>query len=159
MAKTNEILVFEIEGQLFGLSSICVREVLRAVALSPIPNSPPTIEGLLNMRGELVAVLDLRCMLQFPTRLMEPEDNLIVFWVEDLVIAIRVDSARDLVALEIKPSTNPEPEANREVHSVIDYVAKSQDGVVHVINPERLLRECGASEIVQTLSSSLAEEV
>ena len=55
-----EILVFEINGQRFGIRAVDVVEVLRAATLTPLPSAPSVIQGLLNLRGHVVPVLNVR---------------------------------------------------------------------------------------------------
>jgi purine-binding chemotaxis protein CheW len=56
----RELLIFEIGASRFGLPSADVREVLRAVTIVPLPGAPPIVEGLINVRGRIVPVLDIR---------------------------------------------------------------------------------------------------
>ena len=66
-----EILVFEINGQRFGIRAVDVVEVLRAATLTPLPTAPSLIEGLLNLRGRVVPVLDVRERLGLPRKEMQ----------------------------------------------------------------------------------------
>jgi len=55
-----QLLVAEIGALRFGLRLSDVREVVRAVAIDPLPGAPDIVEGLINVRGEVVPVLDVR---------------------------------------------------------------------------------------------------
>ena len=74
----DEILVFSVSGRPFALRVIQVREVLRAVALTGTPRTDPPLEGILNLRGLSVGVLDLRTMLSLPPLPLHPDQYLII---------------------------------------------------------------------------------
>ena len=59
----EDLLIFEQSGQQYAVRSVIVREVLRAFSAVPLPNAPPIVEGILNVRGEIIPLLDMRCLL------------------------------------------------------------------------------------------------
>jgi purine-binding chemotaxis protein CheW len=95
----GEILVFEVAGRRFGIPGSEVRELLRAVSIVPLPLPGPAIEGVVNLRGQVVPVLDLRAKFGLPARAVVPSDHMIVAQTENRLVAIRVDRALELVRL------------------------------------------------------------
>lgn len=98
--ESLEVLVFEMGGQRYGLPAGDVRELLRAVALTPVPGAPATVEGAINLRGNAVPVLDLRPRFRLPPKPLEPSDHLIVARTGQTLAALRVDRALDLVRID-----------------------------------------------------------
>jgi purine-binding chemotaxis protein CheW len=94
-----EVLVFEVAGRHYGLPARSVREVVRAVTVVPLPRAPAIVEGVVNLRGRLVPVLDLRARFRLPAKAVEPTDHLVVAWAGSRPAALRVDRAIDLVTL------------------------------------------------------------
>jgi purine-binding chemotaxis protein CheW len=84
----------------FGLPSRLLLEVARAVAVAPLPGSPGIIEGVINVRGALVPVLDIRARFGLPPRPLTPDQHLIIARTGPRLVALRVDRARDLIAVE-----------------------------------------------------------
>jgi purine-binding chemotaxis protein CheW len=95
-----EVLIFELGGQRYGLPAADVQELVRAVALVPLPTAPAVVEGVMNLRGKIVPVLDVRQRFRLPPRALDPADHLIVARTEERLVALRVDRALDLVALD-----------------------------------------------------------
>ena len=62
----REVLLFTLEAQRYALPAADVRELVRAARLTPLPRAPDVVEGLLNLRGELLPVLDLRRRFRLP---------------------------------------------------------------------------------------------
>jgi purine-binding chemotaxis protein CheW len=98
--KVLEILVFEVEGQRFGLSSDSVREVLPMVSVATLPRGPAMVEGVINIRGNVVPVLDTRKHFGLPPRTARHTDHLIVARAGDRVVALRVDRALHLLQVD-----------------------------------------------------------
>src|ERR1700720_4210722 len=95
-----EVLVFEVGGQRYGLPSPDVREIVRAVTLTPLPRTPAIVEGVINLRGTVVPVLDIRARFRLPARAVEHTDHLIVAWAGQRLVALRVDRALELILPE-----------------------------------------------------------
>lgn len=151
-----EILVFEVEGQRFGVRSADVVQVLRAATLSPLPHAPASIEGVLNLRGCLVPVLDTRRLLGLPTNQMQHTDHLIVLIAGGQMVTLRADRATNLMRVE-SDQTEAAP-SDAHVH-VIEFVAKTSAGLVHVLDPQRLLSDQAVRAIVKALAERTATEV
>jgi purine-binding chemotaxis protein CheW len=136
--REREILVFEVDGRRFGLPAAEVRELLRAVAIVPLPLAGPAVEGVVNLRGRVVPVLDLRARLGLPARAVAPSDHLIVAQSEGRLVALRVDRALDLVRLDAGPCAEGEAEGPR--------VARLADGLAPLLDLRALLGGGGALE-------------
>ncbi len=135
----REVLLFTVEGQRYALPSGDVRELVRAARLTPLPRAPDVVEGLLNLRGELLPVLDWRRRFRLPPRPLSPADHFIVARAGARRVVLRVDRAEGLLALEAGVlDTSP-----RELPGV-GYVAgalKLPDGLVLVHDLATFLSE------------------
>jgi purine-binding chemotaxis protein CheW len=95
-----QILVFEVGGQHHGLPAAEVQELLRAVSVVPTPSASAPVEGVINLRGRIVPVLDVRSRFRLPTRPVEHTDHFIVARAGERLVALRVDRVLDLVLLD-----------------------------------------------------------
>lgn len=89
----RDILVFDLGGRHYGLPASTVRELVRAVTIAPLPLAPPAVEGVVNVRGEVVVVLDLRARLGLPGKGVELEDHLVIVRAAGRLVGVRVDRA------------------------------------------------------------------
>jgi hypothetical protein len=64
-ANQLDIVVFEVGGQVYALPALDVHELIRAVAIVPLPRAPAIVEGIINLRGKIVPVLDIRSRFRF----------------------------------------------------------------------------------------------
>lgn len=133
----REILVFELAGHRFGLPGSTVRELLRAVFIHPLPRSPKTVEGVINVRGEVVPVFDLRQALGLPYKPVEPGDHFVVVWAGARLAALRVDRAVELATVEASA-------VEKRAELPAQGVAKFADGLVVLPDVHSLLAEEGS---------------
>lgn len=140
-----EALVFELAAERFALPAADVVEVLRAVAIRALPLAPAICEGIFDLRGELVPVLDLRARFRLPPRALDPSEHLIVAHAGGRKVAVRADRALALQRLE---AVAPERAGNlpRDVGHVAG-VASTDEGLVLIHDLEAFLDEAEALEL------------
>jgi purine-binding chemotaxis protein CheW len=94
------VLVFEVGGDLYGLPTADVREIVRAVAVTPLPGAPRVIEGVVDLRGRLVPVLDVRARFGVPPRALDPSDHFIVASAGARPVILHVDRATHIALVD-----------------------------------------------------------
>ncbi|WP_224362551.1 chemotaxis protein CheW [Hyalangium versicolor] len=135
----REVLLFTLEGQRYALPSTDVRELVRAALLTPLPQAPDVVEGLLNLRGELLPVLDLRRRFRLPPRPLAPSDHLIVAQAGPRRVVLRVDRTEEVLTLE--PGTLDETPATLPGVGYVAGAVKLPEGLVLVHDLKTFLSE------------------
>ncbi|HVQ93277.1 MAG TPA: chemotaxis protein CheW [Mycobacteriales bacterium] len=96
---SRKYATFEVADQLFGVDVAKVQEVLRFSEYTHVPLAPPAVGGLFNLRGQVIAAVDLRVQLGLgPHNLSEPVMNVIVR-LEDEAVSLLVDRIGEVVEL------------------------------------------------------------
>lgn len=98
-AGSFTVLVVEVDGTRCGFFGRDVIEVHRVVYAAPVSGAPDLVEGVINVRGAVVAVIDLRVRLGLRRRPPILSDHLVLVRVETRVMALRVDRAVDLITV------------------------------------------------------------
>ncbi len=93
------MLRFDVAGRRLALPGHLVREVTLAVAISALPSAPPIIEGVINVRGLLVPVLDIRRRFRVPARALTPDQHFLIADAGARVVALRVDRVVDVLEI------------------------------------------------------------
>ena len=106
--EERQILIFQVLNEEFGLDISCVREVLRQQEIYRLPKTPEFIEGVINLRGHIVPLIDLRKRLRY-MQAGEPGKRIIICKVNKLIVGLTVDSLKEIVALPEK-NIKPTPE-------------------------------------------------
>jgi purine-binding chemotaxis protein CheW len=95
------VLVVEVGGHRCGLPVEVVVELHRMVASVPLPEAPAVVDGVIDVHGTVVAVLDPRTRFGLSRRPASPSDHLVLVRVEGRTVALRVDRVLDLVTLPV----------------------------------------------------------
>ena len=151
----QEILVFELENQRYGLPVADVIETIRAVTITPLPQAPSIVEGILNFRGKVVPVLDIRSRFHKKPKVMEIQDHLILARAGTRQVAVRVDRATDLVRVPVC-----DLEEAKKVTPGLEYisgVARLADGMVLIHELGTFLSEEEARKLSESLSANERE--
>ena len=134
---TVQVLSFRLGDQLYGLDVSVVYEVSRMVTITELPDSPPEVLGVVNYRGHIIPVIDLRIRFGLPA----PEGNLhlpiIIAWNARHALGLVVDEVREVMSLE--PKTLMSPDDFGQAAHYIAAVARLDDGLLLVINPADLV--------------------
>jgi purine-binding chemotaxis protein CheW len=98
--STRQLATFTLDGHDFGVSVERVQEVLRHQPRTPVPLASPAVGGLLNLRGQVVATIDLRQRLGLPRRSEDATPMNVVVRVDGEAISLLVDSIGDVVDVD-----------------------------------------------------------
>ncbi|HDQ44065.1 MAG TPA: purine-binding chemotaxis protein CheW [bacterium] len=97
MDNIQNFILFVLDEHDFVIPLESVLRIARAVSVKPLPNAPDIVEGILNVQGEVIPVVNLRKRFDFPPRPIEIEDHFIIAKTARRVIAILVDEVRDII--------------------------------------------------------------
>ena len=141
--KTGRYLTFRLGNESYGIPVLNVREIIRLCPITPVPKMPTHIKGVINLRGTVIAVLDLRAKFQLSQAEYNDRACIIVVQlntaagVKTLMGAI-VDAVEEVVNLN-DGSIEPAPDfgASPE-HQYILGVTTTQDGVKTLLDIEKI---------------------
>lgn len=147
--EATEFLVFEVDAVRYGIVLADVREVVRAVLITPLPDAPAVIEGVIDVRGEIVPVYDLRLRFGRPPRALDPDEHLVMAWTGERRVAMRCDRA-DWIE-RVPHAALHEAEAITRHGRQLTGVAMLPDGLVLVHDPASFLDEAERDSLEHAL--------
>jgi purine-binding chemotaxis protein CheW len=95
-SDTLTIVAFRLAHEHYGIETAAVREVLPLQALTPLPGTPPFVLGIINVRGEILSVLDLKKFFDLPERGLTDLNTVIVLQSEKMTFGILADAIFDV---------------------------------------------------------------
>jgi purine-binding chemotaxis protein CheW len=107
MADGTQLCTFRLDDLLFGVEVEYVREVLRRQPMTRVPLAPPEVEGLINLRGQIVTAVDVRRRLGMPPRAPGSQPLNIVVQVDDTPLSLLVDQVGDVLEVEAAAFERP----------------------------------------------------
>ena len=100
--KINEILQlvsFHIENEEFGIDILKVQEIIRMVDITKVPNSPEFVEGVINLRGKIIPIVDLRVRLGFSKIKQSNRTRVVVLDLQTKTIGFIVDEVNEVLRI------------------------------------------------------------
>jgi len=146
--EERQILVFSVANEELGLDISFVREVLRPQEIFPLPKTPHFIEGVINLRGHIVALIDLRKRLHTKQINDDPNKRIIVCRVNKFIVGLTVNSLKEIITLskeDIKPT--PEVVSMQMETEVISGLAKVGKRIIPILDLERILTKKEVAEL------------
>ncbi|WP_332674049.1 chemotaxis protein CheW [Aromatoleum sp.] len=152
----DTVTVFTVCDRRFGLPPGSVERVLRAVAVTPLPNAPGVVRGVIDLHGEIVPVVDLRLRYGLPTRDIALDDRLLVARTPTRTVAILVEEVAGVVELDRSDVVEVGAIVPGTAH--LRAVARLPDGIVLIqdldaflsFDEERLLDDALAARVAST---------
>lgn len=102
-------VTFRLDNETYGINVMQVQEVLRVTEIAPVPGSPNYVLGIINLRGNVVTVIDTRQRFGLVPREMDDSTRIVIIEVNKQVVGILVDSVAEVVDLrasEIETAPN-----------------------------------------------------
>jgi purine-binding chemotaxis protein CheW len=146
--EERQILVFTLANEELGLDISCVREVLRPQKTYPLPKTPHFIEGVINLRGYIVALIDLRKRLIAEPIEEEPNKRIIVCRINRSIVGLTVNSLREIITLS-KEDIIPTPEAvSMQMEAdIISGIARVGERIIPILDLEHILTKTEFTEL------------
>lgn len=92
-----QLVTFEVANEEFAVDILAVQEINRMMDLTRVPQSPDDVEGVINLRGKIIPVLDLRKRFGFPASKRDEHSRIVVVDVNDRVIGFIVDRVHEVL--------------------------------------------------------------
>lgn len=137
---TVELACFELRGRLYGVDVMQIREIVRAQEVTPLPRAPELIEGVVDLRGAVIPVVDLGRALGGAPVSEGPGTRIAVLEVDDMAIGLRVEAAVDVLSVGSDSLLEPPALAAQAGYDVVRAVVRRSDGPpLLVLSIEHLL--------------------
>jgi purine-binding chemotaxis protein CheW len=140
-SRNSQWVTFSLDGETYGINVMQVQEVLRMPEVAPVPGAPEYVVGIINLRGNVVTVVDTRRRFGLAPREADEATRIVIIEVNRQVIGILVDSVAEVVefdadAIETAPTVGTE-ESSRYIQGV-----HTRDGrLIILVDLNRLLTD------------------
>lgn len=155
IAMTEEVLqlvTFTLEKEEYAVDIMKVQEINRLTEITKVPNSPPHMEGVINLRGKVIPVINLRKRFGLPEREVDNSTRVVIMDLQGITMGLIVDSVSEVLRIPqdvIEPSPLLGSEARTEF---IQGIAKLKDRLVILIDIDRLVEK---AEITAMMNRTL----
>lgn len=133
-APAGQFLTFQLEGEFFGIPISVVREINRVTDVTPVPKTPPFVKGVMNLRGKIIPVIDLRLKFDMQPSEYTRDTCIIVIETPHGQMGNIVDAVKEVVEFD---STEIEPAPQFGISNYKGFVkglGKKEDKVVILVD-------------------------
>ncbi|MCK5818496.1 MAG: chemotaxis protein CheW [Psychromonas sp.] len=140
-------VTFKLENETYGINVMQVQEILRYSDIASVPGSPNYVVGIINLRGNVVTVIDTRSRFGLMPSEITDDSRIVIIESDKQVIGILVDSVAEVVYLK-KSDIEPAPNVGTEQSSqFIQGVTNREEGLLILVDLNKLLNDDEWDEI------------
>jgi purine-binding chemotaxis protein CheW len=141
MEKDLQVVGFRIGNETFGVLIASVREIVRVPEITAVPSAPETVEGVINLRGKIIPVMDLRKRFGHTDVQPDKKNRILVVELESKLVGLIVNAASEVLKIppsDIEPpgSVFPEGESN-----YVTGVGKLKGRLIILLDVSKLLHK------------------
>jgi purine-binding chemotaxis protein CheW len=139
----RQYCTFFVDGHYFGLDVLKVQEVLRYQEMTRVPLAPPTVRGLINLRGQIVTAIDLRRRLEFEDRPPTQLPVNVIVQTDDGPVSLLVDEIGDVLEVSDETFELPPETLRHAARDLIVGVYKLDERLLLILDAERTVYVTG----------------
>ena len=154
----NQLISFEVGNEEYGLDILGVKEVIRIREITRLPKAPSFVKGIINLRGDVIPIIDLRDKFGLENQEYTDMTRVIVVDVDEKLVGMVVDAASQVVRIPADQIEPPPPIAGGLSTEYIRGVGKLDERLVILLNIDRILTQEEKIELVE-MEQSIKESV
>lgn len=136
-----QCVTFRLDEETYGINVMQVQEVLRVTEIAPVPGAPDYVLGIINLRGNVVTVIDTRERLGLGSKDRDESTRIVIIEADKLVVGILVDAVAEVVDLRASEIESPPSVGNDESSKYIQGVASRDGELLILVDLNKLLND------------------
>ena len=130
-----------------------MQEIIRIMPITKVPNSPPAVEGVINLRGRVIPVVDLRKRFGLAVKPHEDDTRIMIIDIDGQTVGIIVDAVNEVVQMPGASIEPPPPTFILEAQ-YIEGIGKMEDRLVILLNIDRVMTSQETIQLKQAVQSN-----
>ncbi|MGE5484119.1 MAG: chemotaxis protein CheW [Ignavibacteriales bacterium] len=139
--EEHQLVVFGIANELYGVDIAAVREIITMQRITKVPRTPDFVEGIINLRGKVIPVIDLRRRFHLGVAEEDKETRIVVVEIQGITIGMVVDRVSEVLRISSDVIEPPSPVIVGIDAEYIKAVAKVGDKLIILLDMERVLNK------------------
>ncbi|MFT4798117.1 MAG: purine-binding chemotaxis protein CheW [Candidatus Azotimanducaceae bacterium] len=134
-------VIFRLDGETYGVNVMQVQEVLRYTEIAPVPGAPEYVLGIINLRGNVVTVIDTRNRFALKEGDITDSTRIVIVETDEHVVGLLVDSVAEVVYLRQSEIENPPNAGHDDSARFIQGVCNKNEELLILVELEKILTE------------------
>ena len=141
MAKDLHLVGFRIGRETFGVPISLVHEIVRVPEITAVPEAPAYVEGVINLRGKIVSIVDLRKRFGEKDIVQNKKNRILVVEVEKKMVGLIVDAASEVLRMSSDDVDNPPNVFEEGELNYVTGVGKLKDRLIILVELHKILQK------------------
>lgn len=138
-SSLRQLVTFTLGGEEYGVDIMKVQEIIRLQSITRVPQMPDFIEGVLNLRGNVIPVIDLRKRFNLNVTEQTPHTRIVVINVSGRTLGVIVDAVSEVMRLSDDQIEPPPPVVSGIGHEYLEGVGKVQGRLIILLDLDKIL--------------------
>lgn len=147
-------VIFQLGDQRYGMNLMCVNGIEQEYRITPVPNAPEGVKGIINLRGAVIPVYSLRERFGMDSRIDNPEKSLLITQSADIILAYEVDGVVGIEEIEPHRINRMPNIASNEETAFMEEVLRIGEDIVIAISVDEVLSGEMKAQINQMLDEN-----
>lgn len=135
----NKFVIFKLGKEYYGLPIKNVVSIEKMIKPTRIPNGPEHVKGVINLRGEVISIIDLRQRLNMEPKEIDNNSRIIIVSWDEIIAGLIVDSSSEVIEIFKDDIDNPPTSSNNENLSYISGIGKVSSRLVILLDVSKIL--------------------
>ncbi len=135
----NKYVTFKLGKEYYGLPIENVISIEKPSKTTRIPNAPDYVIGLINLRGDVIPVVDLRTKLGMEKKQVDKDSRIIIIKEKEMVVGLMVDSSKDVLDIDEENVDKPPTDESNTIIDYISGIGKKDERLIFILNSLKLL--------------------
>lgn len=144
-----QLVTFSIGEEEFGVDILKVQEIIRTMEITKVPRAEAFVEGVINLRGKVIPILDLRRRFKLPSKAHDKHTRIIVIEMNNMIVGFVVDSVSQVLRIPSNTVEPPPPVVAGVDSEYISGVGKLQDSLLILLDLNKLLSSADLESLAQ----------
>jgi purine-binding chemotaxis protein CheW len=143
----EQFATFLVAGHYFGIEVLHVQEVLREQRVTPVPFAPASVEGLINLRGQIVPAVNMRTLLHLPQQEGAAISPSIVVRTQHGPVSLQVDEIQDVLELDKSGHELPPGNLKHNLLELVTGIHRLDDRLLMLLDARKAASACAATPV------------
>ncbi|QZY56772.1 chemotaxis protein CheW [Crassaminicella profunda] len=142
----NQYVLFKLDNEYYGIDILHVETIEKVMDITRVPHAAHYVEGVINLRGEVVPVINLRKRFNLPQEELNDESRIIIISVEEMVVGLLVDASSEVLHFDFDAIDEVPNFSDKLKNDYVKGIGKNEDRIIILLDLKKVLGNTDINE-------------
>ncbi|MEW5745935.1 MAG: chemotaxis protein CheW [Nitrospirota bacterium] len=150
-----QLVTFTLGNEDYAVDILKVQEINRMKEITRVPNSPPYVEGVINLRGKVIPVVNLRAKFGLPQKDSDEQARIMIMDIQGITMGLVVDAVSEVLRIPASTVEPTPPMASHISSEFIRGIAKLDERLIILLDMDRLLGRAEGTAMIESSARAI----